>query len=172
MPLASMVTGAAVTAALGDQIADNVVALYEGWWFRATTSVDVSIGAGVTTLVTMNTLALSATATDDGSITLNAGSVQTTKPGLWMVGGHIALTAVTGGTLITILDSTDAPGGVFLASTINDTGSNKDGASVSIITEVLTTPNTFGLSVFNTSSCIADNIAATALWGVFMGDNP
>ena len=171
MPVASMVSGAVVTAALCDQIRDNLVALWEGWWFRATRSTTQAIGASATTLIVMDTLAQSATSLTDGSIALSAGSVATTKPGLWLVGGHFWLQSTTTGTLFAILESTDAPSGVYTASDINDTGSNKQASSASATTEVTSAANTFDLRIFNTASCTVLNDPMTALWGVWLGDN-
>ena len=170
IPVASMTTGFVVTAALCDQIRDNLVALWEGWWFRATRSTALAVSANVTTLVAMDTLAQSATSLTDGSIALSAGSVATTKPGLWMVGGHFWLQSTTTGTLFAIVESTDAPSGVYTASDINDTGSNKQASSASVMTEVTSAANTFDLRIFNTASCTVLNDPMTALWGCWLGD--
>ena len=172
LPVASMVSGAVVTAALCDQIRDNLVALWEGWWFRATRSTTLAVSANVTTLVAMDTLAQSATSLTEGSISLSAGSIVTTKPGLWLIGGHFALQSTTTGTLFAIVESTDAPSGVYTASDINDTGSNKQASSASVTTEVTSTSNTFDLRIFNTASCTVLNDPMTALYGVWLGENP
>ena len=171
MPVASMVSGAVVSAALCDQIRDNLVALWEGWWFRATRSTTQAIGAAATTLIAMDTLAQSATSLAEGSISLSAGSVATTKPGLWLVGAHFELQSTTTGTVVPVIESTDAPSGVYAASTNNDTGSNKQSDSVSITTEVTSAVNTFSFRLYNTASCTVLNAPTSAVWGVWLGDN-
>ena len=79
--------------------------------------------------------------------------------------------STTTGTLFAILESTDAPSGVYTASDINDTGSNKQASSASATTEVTSAANTFDLRIFNTASCTVLNDPMTALWGVWLGDN-
>jgi hypothetical protein len=172
MPVASMVTGAAVTAALGDQMRDNLVALWEGWWFRATRSTTQVIGSGATTLVGLDTISQSATSLAEGSISLSAGAVVTGKPGLWMLGGHFTLTGGVGGSLVAIIESTNSPGPVAAAENVNDTTSNKDSTAASITTQVTSTPNTFGLYAFSSSTITVQSGVATALWGVWVGDAP
>jgi hypothetical protein len=173
MPVASMVTGAAVTAALGDQIRDNTVALYEGWWYRAIRTTSQTIGASANTTILFESLTQSATSlAADGGITLASGVVTTRRPGIWLVGGHVEFSAITVGTVLLSLQSTDSPGG-YTAQFINDTANNKSGASVSVETEVTSAVNVFSLDIFNTSSFLTRaSQLTTALWGVWLGDNP
>ena len=167
MPLASMVTGAVVSSALCDQIDDNLAALYEGVWFRATRSTTQTMTSSVVTLLSMDTLAQSDTAVDGGYISLVGGAVNTTLTGHWMVGGFYS-TSSAGLFLSLLIDATDVP--AYAAETINDlgSGSGANALSATAIVNVTTSTNTFGTYAFTVGT---PTIAAGAtLWAVYMGD--
>lgn len=168
MPVASMVTGAAVSAALCDQIRDNLVALRSGWWFRATRVTGTQTTTAATfTPIEFDTLVMSDTATADGSITLVGGSVQTTKPGLWLVGGHAQVSTTTT-TLASAIYSTDDPVS-YKADQINDTGSNKTDSCCSALLEVTSPTNVFELAVYGLLAVTVQNTPRTALWACWQG---
>lgn len=173
MPLASMVTGAPVTAALGDQIRDNLVALYDGWWFRASRSTSFALSAATVTPVGLDTLSVSQTGEDEGSITLVGNTVQVTKPGLWMVGAHFTFGAAAIVALVS-MSYTDGISGRWAFEALLDsaTGTQTDVCGVGVA-EVITVPSTFTMQVYTSgASTVATSARSPICWGVWMGDRP
>lgn len=173
MPLASMVTGAPVTAALGDQIRDNLVALNDGWWFRASRSTGFTSVAAVVTPVGLDTLALSQTCEDEGSASLVSNTVQVNKAGLWLVGGHFTFAAASLVALVGV-SYTDAIAGHWAFESLLDTstGTQTDVCGVGGV-EVITVPATFTLQTYTSlSTAVAASARSPIMWGVWMGDRP
>ena len=167
MPLASMVTGAVVSSALCDQIDDNLAALYEGVWFRATRSTTQTLTSSVVTLLSMDTLAQSDTAVDTGCVSLVSGQVQTTLTGHWMIGGFYSSSTV-GIFMSLLVDSTDTA--AYAAETVCDSGggSGASALSATAVVNVTSATNTFGAYAFVVGTPTVA-VGAT-LWGVYMGD--
>jgi hypothetical protein len=171
MPVASMVTGAAVTAALGDQIRDNLVALYDGWWFKATRITDATMPSSVVTAIPLDTMARSRSATDDQTISIaNGGAIRVTKTGLWMLGFHFRFSSAFTGVADMFIDATDATGSQ-LCEQANDSGSSKAAMCCSGTVNVTTSPQTFTPNLYTVG---APTVTANTVvfWGYWLGDNP
>jgi len=168
MPLASMVTNAVVGASLGDQIRDNLVALYDGWWFRAQRSTTQTITS--TSTVILTSIAQSATSLAEGSITLDTttGIVTLKKTGLWLVGGQAGLTAATASTL-NILHS-DWP--VYSAEYVNDDSGGAATIALHTSGVVEQTSATASLSMLASVSIADPTQRLCLLWAVWLGERP
>jgi hypothetical protein len=171
MPLAAMVTNATVSAALCDQIRDDLVALRSGWWFRATrTAATQTTTASDFTPIEFDTIVMSDTATADLSISLVAGSVQTTKVGLWMFGGHVQVSSTT-----TVIDAaivrTVAGVPAYVGENLNET-SGKNGSGCSAICQVTSAINSFEFAAYGGVAVSVLLGPWTTLWGVWLGGAP
>jgi hypothetical protein len=172
-PLASMVTGFPVTAALGDQIRDNLVALNDGWWFRATRTTGFSTAAASASPIGFDTLVTSQTAEDEGSIVLATNLVTVYKTGLWLVGGQYTFGATSVTALVGVA-YTDGISGTWAAQSALDTGTGtQTDVCCSGVAEVITGAATFTLYYFTSGSvALAANSRSPFLWGVWMGERP
>jgi len=173
MPLASMVTNAVVGASLGDQIRDNLVALYDGWWFRASRSTTTLMAGAVVTPFEFDTISVSASATADGSVTLSSGDVILKKAGLWLLGGHWINASSVAGPMVIAIGHTDNIAPSFICEYVNDATSGITGMSCSGVVEQTSATATAQLIFYSTSSTTAQTgTAGQIFWGVWMGDRP
>jgi len=170
MPVASMVTNAIVTAALCDQMRDNLVALYDGWWFRASKSTATTTAAAVATPFDLDTIVVSQTAEDEGAVTLTGGDVIVNKTGLWIVGGHYTTTTTD---TITIAVSVTGSPAAYVCESCADNANTKTDLCASGAVEVTTVPATMSLVYYtNVSLSVAANTRSPFLWGYRAGDLP
>jgi hypothetical protein len=173
MPVASMVTGAAVTAALGDQIRDNLVALNDGWWFYAKRTTSFTAASGSPSTIGLDSLTRSRTATDEGSISLVGNNVQVNKAGLWKVGAHYTFAASATVALVGV-SYTDGISGAWAFQDVIDsaTGTQTDVCG-SGAAEVITVPTIFTLWYFQSGApLISSNSRSPVMWGHWEGDRP
>jgi hypothetical protein len=163
-----MVTGAVVTAALCDQIRDNLVALHDGWWFRATMAAGFTLSTAAP--FELSTITVSQTATDEGSIFLSGGDVVVRKPGIWHVGCHFTCTGTTT-TIAVAVDCSDGTG--YVCQNVWDAGNTKNDFACSGAIEVTSVPATFQLVASSSgSTTVSINSRSPFLWGCWMGTSP
>lgn len=173
MPLASMVTNAVVGASLGDQIRDNLVALYDGWWFRASKSATTTMAGSVSTPFELDTISMSASATADGSITLSSGDVILKKTGLWLIGGHWLNSAAAAGLMAIGISHTDNLAPSWICEFVNDASSGIVGMSCSGVVEQVSATATAELWFYSQNTTTAQaGAAGQILWGVWLGERP
>jgi len=176
MPLASMVTGAPVSAALGDQIRDNLVALYDGWWFKATRATGATLASSIVTAIPMDTISRSTSAVDDGTVVLaNGGAITVSKPGIWRLGWYFAFTSPFTGIAEALIDATDAVG-AYVAERLTDPNATTTHFCVSGVVNLTSATNTLNPMVYavGTPSLAAAGALnnAPTFWGYRIGDNP
>lgn len=173
MPLASMVTGAPVTAALGDQIRDNLVALYDGWWFRASRSTGFTSAASVATPLGLDTLLVSQTGEDEGSIVLASNAVTVYKPGLWLVGAHYTFGASAITPLVGVAYTDGISGTWAFQSALDSATATQTDVCGSGVAEVTSGTATFTMYYYTSSSvAIAASTRSAVMWGVWLGATP
>jgi hypothetical protein len=92
--MSSTANGTVVPSAYGDQVRDNVVAVWYGWWFKALRSTNQLAIPTTWTLIippTFNTAYDSAvTASADGMATLSSGYMVLNRAGTWLFSAEIA----------------------------------------------------------------------------------
>ncbi len=156
-----------------DQIRDDLVALYDGWWFRATRSTAATMVSSVVTAVPLDVITMSATATAEGSIALstNTGIVTTTKPGLWLLGWHFAFQSPTTGLVDVLIDATDAAGSVICEG-LTDANAVTTDWCVTGSVNATTVPQTFLPAVYTVGTPTIGTARPATFWGVWLGANP
>jgi hypothetical protein len=172
-PLASMVTGFPVTAALGDQIRDDLVALNDGWWFRASRSTSFVSAAAVASPLGLDTLTLSQTAEDEGTISLVSNAVQVNKTGLWLVGAHYTFAASSITSLVAV-SYTDGISGKWAFESVNESSTaTQTDVCGSGVAEVTSGTAVFTMYYYTSGSVtVATSTRSSVMWGVWMGATP
>jgi hypothetical protein len=174
-PLTSIIptpaNGNVVPSAWGDQVDDNLVAHYEGVWFRAIGGAATLVAAAYT-VIPMTSIVISATATDEASISIVSGAVTVTKPGIWLVCACAQFGASS--TLAGIaIGATNATSTLESESLIDTSGANSL-HETSTMVDVTSNPATFTLNCYINSGtpAITVNSFSPRLSGVWLCEHP
>lgn len=166
--MGSTADGTVVPSAYGDQVRDNLVALWYGWWFKATRTTSMSVAAGtwvlaaVTSFDTAYETGLTGTSSD-GMVSLSSGWVVLNRAGIWLFSANDSL-STSGLSALMAVNTTPSTVGASLAGETHQEGfTNSFGAPF----KVTTVPTYVSLWLYSSN---ISTLSAVKVEGIWMGD--
>ena len=152
--MSSTANNTVIPAAYGDQVRDNLQAIYLGWWVRATGAVSQPVLNGAWAQVSMSVLDATYVSTvassADPAVTISSGYLVVSKTGRWEISGGI----VGGSVLVAALAVRATVGQAADAS-----NSSAGGGTLTVATcEAISAPTYVSLWVYGNA---ATNLSAT-----------